>query len=274
MRCLIRSFPSAVLPCALIAGLALSPVPGAAESATATTVCSTANEFFVADALSGIDSPCSIPAGDLMVESLYLQDASRIGGTALAIYPMFRLRTGVTDRVEVEADTPSQIAESGRAGAGLYPTTHLGFGASYTFAESDRLAVALGAEQLPPISRFATTQTQPKYGLDLSSGYRLTPRVTLQAFADDSSSSKSGFQREFPSAALGAAYGLSWATQVSVDVGTRAVARRANLQNFGNVTADQRISKKMTFDAGLGTTFNPISNAKAHYLASGLNYRL
>ena len=30
----------------------------------------------------------------------------------------------------------------------------------------------------------------------------------------------------------------------------------------------------MTFDAGLGTTFNPISNAKAHYLASGLNYRL
>jgi hypothetical protein len=270
----MRLLPGALAMCALSGILLSPPAPARAESTTSTNACSTSNEFFIADALSGIDSPCSVPTGDLMVESLYLQDASRVGGTALAIYPMFRLRTGVTGRVEVEADTPSQIAESGRAGAGLYPTTHLGFGASYTFAESDRLAVALGAEDLPPISRFATSQTQPKYGLDLSSGYRLTPHITLQAFADDTSSSRSGFQREFPSVALGAAYGLSWATQVSVDVGTRSVARRANLQNFGNVSADQRISKKLTFDAGLGTTFNPISNAKAHYLASGLNYRL
>ena len=157
---------------------------------------------------SGIDSPCTVAPGGLLVESLYLQDASRVGGTALAVYPLFRLRTGVTDRLEAFVDTPSQIAESGHGGAGLYPTTRLGFGLNYTLVEGDRLAIALGAEQLPPISHFATTQTQSKYAFDMTSGYRLTTRVTLQAFADGASSSKWGFAEVYPSAALGAAYGV------------------------------------------------------------------
>lgn len=274
MRRAFTEWLNFLLPGAAFLGLALAPVPAAAAEDVQTGVCATANQFFIADGLSGIDSPCTIQRGGLLVESLYLQDASRVGGTALAIYPMFRLRTGLNDRIEVDVDTPSQIAESGHAGVGLYPTTHLGFGLNYTFAENDRLAMALGAERLPPISHFATTQSQAKYALDMTSGYRLTPRVTLQAFASGASSSKSGLAQVYPSAAFGAAYGFAPATQFSLDVGARAIARRANLQSFGTISADQRLSKKMTVDVGLGTAFNQISNAKAHYLASGLNYRL
>ncbi len=265
--------PAFAFPIFALSCLVAAPQAAVSET-TSSGICANANQFFLADGQNGIDSPCTVAPGGLMVEALYLQDASRVGGTALAVYPMFRIRTGLTDRLEATLDTPSQIAESGQAGVGLYPTTHLGFGLDYTVAQNDRLALALGVERLPPISDFATTAAQAKYALDVSSGYRLTPKVTLQAFASGASSSRSGFNQVYPSVAIGAAYTLSMATQLSVGLGTRQLARRSTAQSFGNVAADQRLSKRVVFNIGLGTTFNPVSNAKAHYLASGFNYRL
>jgi hypothetical protein len=256
------------------AGLLMGRTPALADAFTPADVCLTQSPAFTIDDLSGIAAPCVAAPGTLIVETLYYQNASRIGGSALAAYPLFRLRTGILRRLEVVVDAPSQIAESGPHGIGLYPTTHFGFGFNYAVASSPRAAVAVGVEALPPNSRFSVTQTQAKYILDMTAGFRLTAHSTLSAIATGASSLSVGLQRIDPAAAVRYAYDTSSATQVSTDVGERVVARHTVAQSYGDVAVNQRLRKNITFDVGLGTAFNMVSNAKAHYLASGLNFHL
>lgn len=236
--------------------------------------CSTQNPAFTVDDLAGVAAPCTVASGSVLVETLYYQNASRVGGTALAAYPLFRVRAGIAKRIELLVDTPSQIAMSGLAGAGLYPTTRTGYGLSYTFASNASFAAAFGAEAVPPSSRFTVNGAQPQYVLDVTSGWQLSPRATLSAIATGTSSRQVGFERVFPAAALRAAYGTSSTTQVTTDLGTRFIARRAAAQSYGDVSVNERLRKNMTFAVGAGTTFNPVSNQKAHYLASGFSFRI
>ena len=256
------------------AAICMGRAPAAADTFTPLNVCLTQSPAFTIDDLSGIAAPCVAAPGTLIVETLYYQNASRIGGTALAAYPLFRLRTGILRRLEVVVDAPSQIAESGLHGIGLYPTTHFGYGFNYTVASSSRMAAAIGVEALPPNSRFSVSETQARYVLDMTAGFRLTTHSTLSAIATGASSLSVGLQRIDPAAAVRYAYDTSSTTQVSTDVGERIVARHAVAQSYGDIAINQRLRKNITFDVGLGTTFNMVSNAKAHYLASGFNLHL
>jgi hypothetical protein len=272
----LRSFfvlaAAGVLGAALVvpAGpLRADPIP-----ALAVPACASEDPAMITDDLSGITAPCAVDPGTVAIETLYFQNASRIGGTALASYPLFRIRTGIVRRLEAVVDTPSQIAESGPHGTGLYPATHLGYGLDYTFLADGRTAAGAGVELVPPDSRFATTMTQPKYVLDMTAGYHVGDRTTFSAIATGTSSSSVGFQRVFPSVAVRTAYDTSAATQISTDFGERVVARHSAQQTFGDVALNERLRKNLRFAVGLGTTFNAVSNAKAHYLASGFNVKL
>jgi opacity protein-like surface antigen len=256
-------------------GVAATSLPAAADVLDAPlNACTTQNPAFTTDDLSGIQSPCAALPGTLLVETLYFQNASRVGGTALAAYPLFRLRSGIVHRLEAIIDTPSQVAESGLRGAGLYPMTRIGYGLNYTFAESGRVASSVGLELVPPGSRFNVNESQPRYVIDMTTGFRVTDRMTLSAIATGTSSSNVGFERVNPAAALRVAYATSARTQVSADLGSRIQAHHGVAQNYGDVAVNQRLHKNTTFAVGLGTTFNPVSNAKAHYLASGFNFHL
>jgi hypothetical protein len=267
-----------VLPggAALAAALALSagPLCAAQPGALVTPACRTQDPAMVTDDLSGITAPCAEAPGNVAVEMLYFQNASAVGGTALASYPLFRIRTGIVPRVEAVVDTPSQIAESGPHGTGLYPATHFGYGLNYTFLADGRTAAGAGVEMVPPDSRFATTMSQPKYVLDLTAGYHAGDRATFSAIATGASSRNVGFERIFPSVALRTAYDTSTATQISTDFGERIVARHSTAQSFGDVAVNERLRKNLHVAVGLGTTFNAVSNAKAHYLASGFDVTL
>jgi hypothetical protein len=249
-------------------------VPASASSETPLNACTTENPAFVTDDLSGIQAPCAAAPGTLLVEMLYFQNASRVGGTALAAYPLFRLRTGIVHRLEAVIDTPSQVAESGLHGLGLSPTTHHGYGLNYTFVADARLASAIGFELVPPSSRFNVNESQPRYVIDMTAGFHLMRGVTLSAIATGTSSSNVGFERVNPAAALRLAYDTSARTQISADLGARILVRHGAAQNYGDVAVNERLRRNLTFDVGLGTTFNPVSNAKAHYLASGFNLHL
>ncbi len=253
--------------------LAGSQVARADDPATL-GACQTANAAFTADDLSGITAPCAEQRGAIAIETLYFQNASRVGGTALAAYPLFRVRTGILPRVELLVDTPSQVAESGPRGTGLYPMTHFGYGANYTFLSGGRSAAGAGIEMVPPNSRFATSQSQPKYVVDLSAGYRVNARSTVSAIATGASSRSVGFERIAPSLAVRESYDTSGTTEITTDLGTRVVTRHGVPQSFGDVAVNERLRKDLRFSVGLGTTFNPVSNAKAHYLASGFNLNL
>ena len=260
-----------VLSFGIFFGLGLSPTLASQNSPVG--ICAT-NPSAIYDDLSGISSPCATARGSVLLESTYLQNASEIGGTALAAYPMLTLRTGLIRNLEFVFDSPSQIAESGLRGIGIYPMTHLGYGLRYTTAQTDRLAVAVVSEILPPTFRFAPDHVQSRYVLGFSSEYALSSKLTLGFSTLGTSSGDAGFQRILPSAAFKAAYSLTPATELSTDLGTRLAARKCSGQSFGDIAFSQTLRKNLAFKLGVGTTFNPMTNTKPHYLAGGFNYRL
>jgi hypothetical protein len=148
---LVIFFYSTIVSAPVLAdSMALTDTPGLVAGDSPRNVCATANPAFTIDDLSGITPPCAVAPGSVLVETVYYQNASRAGGTALAAYPLVRFETGIVRNLELVLDAPSQIAESGLAGAGLYPTTHAGYGLNYTFASNARLAASFGAELVPP----------------------------------------------------------------------------------------------------------------------------
>ena len=64
-------------------------------------------------------TPCVAPRHRFILETTYYQNASRIGGSALAAYPEARIRYGMAPRLELFVDTPSEIAKSGERGRGI-----------------------------------------------------------------------------------------------------------------------------------------------------------
>jgi hypothetical protein len=236
--------------------------------------CTSHSSAFTEDDLSGFTSPCAVQPGSLLVETVYYQNASRVGGTALAAYPLVRLRTGLVRHLELVVDPPSQVAESGLHGIGLYPTTHLGYGLNYTLASNARMASGFGVEIVPPSSRFQVDERQPKYIFDFTLGYKVGRRATVSAIATGASSHIVGFGRIAPAAAVRFAYDAGQRTQISTDIGARVVARGNVTQGYSDISLNEVLRKNLTWGVGLGTTFNPVGNAKAHYLASGFNFHV
>ena len=115
----IRGTSIAIAIAAALSSIGVRPV-----RANAQTVCTNASLLTTATGSSQIPSPCIVPGGNLLIETLYYQNASKVGGTALAAYPLLGFDAGLGRRVDAIVDLPSQIAESGRNGAGIYPRSH------------------------------------------------------------------------------------------------------------------------------------------------------
>jgi hypothetical protein len=242
-------------------------------SATADQSICAVDRFTDFDELSGIWSPCITPRKALVAQATYLQNASAVGGTALAAYPMLDVRTGILPNLEFAFHTPSQIAESGPRGIGLYPSTHLGYGLRYGAISSARFALAAVTDILPAMSRFSPNETQPRYVFGFSSVYAVNAKLLLGFASSATSSGKVGFEQILPSQALTSAYMFRPGTQISTDIGNRFPGRRSP-QNFGDIAVNQSLGKTMTFKVGVGTTFNTAMQSKAHYLASGFNLNI
>jgi hypothetical protein len=239
----------------------------------ATDLCAAANPFAIVENVSGTFSPCSLAPRTFVVEALYLQNASRVGGTALAAYPLVSLHAGVVPRVQLTLDLPSEIAESIPGGRGAYPVTHFGFGATYTVVQSATTATAIVTDVMPPNSRFAPTNGQPRYSLGVSSSAAISSRWTVAAEGTGTSSAAYGFGLISPELVVSTGYHPSRFTQFTSDVGTRVFTRHGRAQSFTDVGVDQVLNRKLVFTVGIGTTFNAVSNTKPHYLASGLTFR-
>jgi hypothetical protein len=252
--------------------VALAFAPAAASGTSA--ICAPSDTPVYDDTISGIASPCATNPGTIVVESTYIQNASSTGGTALATYPVLTVRTGLAHDLAFVFDPPSEVAESGLRGAGIYTPTRLGYGLSYTALQTDRSALAIFTSVLPPVSRFSPNLVQSKYALGLTSDYALGQKFTVGLAGEESSSATRGFDRIVPSGALSASYAAAADTAISTDVGTRVWGRKGIVQQYSDVGVDESLSKHVVFKVGLGTTFNPAANSKPHYLASGVDYRI
>jgi hypothetical protein len=247
--------------------------PLVSAGTTVPALCSGTNPFAITAGLNGNPAPCAIAPRSFVIEAIYLQNASRVGGTALAAYPLVSLRAGILPRLQFTFDAPSEIAQSRPGGGGAFPITHLGYGLTYTVAETDRVATALVTEVLPPDSRFTAANAQSRYSFGLASDVSITSKWTLGATGAATSSSRAGFGLLLPSLDVTAGYAPNAHTQFVTGLGTRIVSRRAVSQSFTDVGVNQILDKKLFFMVGLGTTFNAVNSTKPHYLATGFTYR-
>jgi len=126
---------------------------------------------------------------------------------------------------------------------------------------------------VPPASVYAPSETQAKFQLDVDSAYQLTPNLTIDARSQGATSHTAGIGRILPEQDLGADISLSKSTVIAPDLGLRSVTARAHAQSFGDLCVKHLLSRCIMFDAGIGTTFDQVDHAKAHYLAAGLSLR-
>jgi hypothetical protein len=191
-----------------------------------------------------------------------------------------RRSAGVMGFFPVMAGSIARRCTAAKGGAfvpryrGREPDKH---GLNYTFAELSRADFSLRTEESPPASRFTPSQAQSKTSVDFTSGYRLSDRFALSTlFGETDGHTVAGMQstqRWFPMSALGIGFMMDPHTQISTDFGSRTIMRRASVQSFGDISAARRLSQNMALNLGLGTTFNPMAGAKAHYLAFGVDCR-
>ena len=252
--------------------LAATAVPALAGQ-TEPSLCARPNFFSVVDDTAVLPALCPVEHGRALVDATYFQNASAVGGTALAAFPLVRLRAGIADRLEAFIDTPSSVAESLLGGAELNPTTHLGYGLVYLLHANRRSELSGDIAAVPQLSQFATSGGQEKYRLDLSSGYLAMPRITLRAAVGVETRHDAGFGTVQPRSILGTDITPTRSTRLALDVGTHLGSRSGVAQSFGDAALIWRAQRSVSLAVGLGTTFNASGGTKPHYFSTGVTLR-
>ncbi len=217
-------------------------------------------------------TPCTTPRHRVIVETTYYQNASKIGGTALAAYPEVRVRYGLLDRLEAFYDAPSEIAQSGLAGAGIYTMTRGGFGMKYRLFDAGNAAVALSAESHPPLSAFANTELVPLSDVHLSvdwSGAGAMQYTASAGLLNYASTDEPG-HRTSPLLALSATRALRGRNFVTAELSLQSAAfLGASAQSGATIAFAHAVSKRLLVNLELGSTFNQSGDSKPHYLGFG-----
>ena len=268
----LRLLRRVAFACALAAGTPFL-APAAAQADSSLGVCRSSNLLTLSEGAGGESSPCAVGVGRFLIQTSYFQNASKVGGSALAAYPMFRVRAGLSGALDVIIDTPSQTAYSGAGGVGLYPFSHAGAGLQYRFEQTSRFVSALDASIDAPGSRYEPVPSQPRYSLGVTSKYRIDDRWAIDTSAAGQTSERVGFERVTPRASVGFTFSPNARTQVSSSISARLMVRRGALQRYGDIAVTELLSRKVAFNVGLGSAFNPVGNTKGHYLNSGFSFR-
>jgi hypothetical protein len=271
---LIRSLAALCVAALLCVGIA--PAAQRARAANVQSLCSGALRN-VADKTHAKINACIAPQGRFILQTTYYQNASKVGGTALAAYPEATLRYGLTENVELYMDVPSDIAKSGQRGAGVFYFTHPGFGVKVRLAHAMRSAYAISFETRPPLDAMAHLSLLPQAEAALTGDWRLTSRWSVQAQAGALRFRQRGMPGDEQTAAIFSAaanYDLSKRTTVAVQLRSlSAAAIRSSAQSMGTLGIVQELNDRAIFRVELGTAFNAAGHTKAHYLGAGFTIR-
>src|SRR5579875_2131062 len=218
-------------------------------------------------------SPCIAAPGHLAVESAYYQNASKLGGTALAAFPEVRLRYGVARGVEFFMDAPSEIAKSGDYGAGLYVMTPYGYGLAIALPVDRPASAAVRVELRPPLPPLAPIDCTPRASVSLDAAQALGEVATAGVsfgLLRSGDADESRFH-DAPSMLVSLGRRLPDGTTVAVETcihggyGIGDVAQR-----FGVLAVERNVAPHLRLSIEVGTAFNPSGGTKPHYLAFGL----
>jgi hypothetical protein len=258
----------------LLAAVLLTPQPSFAAKADAT--CAGASVRAVASPTHSRVSPCVVKHRRVAVETTYYQNASKVGGTALAAFPEVRVRYGLVPRAELFYDASSEIAVSGERGSGVYYMTHPGLGARFEVARAGGVLYSLSAEGHPPLSALANLHLIPIFDAHAAANWSASGRNDFAAQAGYLNF-ETAFTRNQRSSAFGAfsaTHGLNGRTWATMELGFQSHATwNARSQTSGIFSLQRSLSETSMMNLELGTAFNAAGNSKPHYLGFGFAVR-
>lgn len=223
-------------------------------------------------------TPCVVRRGQIVIESMYYQNASSVGGTALAAYPEATFRVGVTPRLELFIDAPSDVAKSGTHGEGVFYFTHPGYGLKASLWSSSTFASSLSLEARPQLHALAHLNLLPMADATLTASWmprRSNLILTAQAGAFWFRQRGMGHaQRTAATFTLAVTAPIMRKTWLTLQVrNLSAAAINSSSQSTGTLTVQHEIGRNVLANVQLGTAFNAAGHSKAHFLGVGFTIR-
>lgn len=223
-------------------------------------------------------TPCIVRRGQIVIETMYYQNASREGGTALAAYPEATIRLALSPRVELFVDAPSDVAKSGTNGLGVFYFTHPGFGLKALLSSSSTFASSVSLETSPQLHALAHLSLMPVADLTFTGTWMpWHSNLILTAQAGAFRFRQRGMEHEQRTAAtfgLAVTAPIMRKTWLSLQLGSISIAAmHSSAQSTGTLSLQHEIGRNVLANVQVGTAFNAAGRSKAHYLGVGFTIR-
>ena len=221
---------------------------------------------------------CVVARGHSVIDISYYQNASSVGGTALAAYPEATIRFGVARNLEVFVDAPSDVAKSGLDGFGVFYFTHPGFGLKAQLTQTRTFASSFSVETRPQLNALAHLSLVPIADAALTGSWA-PPRSNLifTAQAGAFLFRQRGMDHEQRTAAtfaLAVTAPIAHKTWLTLQLHAFSVAAmNSSAQSTGTLSVQHEFGRNVLISAQLGTAFNAAGHSKAHYLGVGFTIR-
>lgn len=264
-----------VLAASLTAAVLRTFLPAAAATERAIP-CSDGSLGSVASRTHAKLTPCVAKRHTLIVETTYYQNASRVGGTALAAYPEARIRYGIAPRLEAFVDSPSEIAKSGQRGAGIYFMTQTGVGIKYELGRTRNVAYSLSAESHPQLGALANLNLVPLSDVHISANRSVGRGIEFGAEAGVINYDNTHHTHLRSSALISASItkAMTSRTWLTIELASQSnVYSKSRAQSSGVFSISHMLSQRILFGLELGSAFNAQRNSKPHYLGAGFTIR-
>lgn len=216
---------------------------------------------------------CVVKKHQVSVSTLYYQNASRVGGTALAEYPLLRTSYGVTSNVEAFYDAPSELAVSSHGAH--YDASHSGLGATGSVAQDGNVDFLLTAESRPPLSPLANLYLLPLSDVHLTAAWTALSDTDFAAQVGTLNfiATNRGHRRSSVFDDLSASAPVGGGTWFSGELGQQSNATYGSAgETRGIASLKRAVGANTLFNVDLGTAFNAGGNSKPHYLGAGFTF--
>lgn len=238
--------------------------------------CSDGSLQLVGSHTHGKRSACIVRPHHAMVETTYYQNASKVGGSALAAFPEMRLRYGVARHIELFVDPPSEIAKSGLRGTGIYFMSRMGLGAKVELPPLAGIATSFSLESHPPLEAMAYLKTFPLFDMHFDSSVSLQPNFTANVEVGTLAFRQYGLAAHMLGYhdAFSLTHTLGSSFALTGELGSQSrVAFGSTAQTTGTLALSRLVAKHILANVEIGTAFNATGNSKPHYFGATFSIR-
>jgi hypothetical protein len=205
---------------------------------------------------------------------MYYQNASKVGGTAVAGYPELQARYAVSGALQTFYDAPTELAISAIHG-GRYVMAHPGLGIEDEIAKDGAVTFTLSAQSHPQLTPLANLYLIPLSDLHLAATWSNAAQTNFAAEVGTLNFIASNRSRRRSSMfdAVAATKAIAPRTWLTGELGMQSNATYGSAgETRAIASVDRWLGSNALFNIDLGTAFNAMGDSKPHYLGAGFTF--